>query len=280
MKPVTHTAACLVLSGLSVATLHSQATPSFEVASVRPMAGPVDPGGWGRRPPFARSSGQFDAADKLRSLIIWAFGVPGDKDGRSLIEGKFPILEDGFVIAAKAPGPVLLAPRGDVGPMNLMLQSLLAERFKLKVRREVRNFPTYALRRVSNDRLGPNLKPLAVECPAGHPETVNAGPLGCATNLRGGSNGIDGVVFRMSAFADTLTAFMSRRVVDETGLTGAYEIKTALNLQSVGGRFNSGWDNMPSIADALRKDLGLNLEPSRHDFSALIVENVEPPTEN
>jgi uncharacterized protein (TIGR03435 family) len=260
--------------GLLVATLYSQA-PSFEVASVRPI-GPIDPGGWGRRPPFPRSSGQFDAADKLRSLIIWAFGVDG-----TLIEGNFPILDDGFLIAAKAPGPVLLAPRGEVGPMNLMMQSLLADRFKLRVRRELRNLPTYALRRVSNDRLGPNLKPLTVECPPGHPETVKAAPVGCMSNFTIGV--VTGVV-RMSDFARALSSLMGRHVVDETGLTGAYEIETAFNPQSGDGRFptlmGAGWEKLPSIADALRKDLGLKLESSRHDFSAVVVESVEPPTEN
>jgi uncharacterized protein (TIGR03435 family) len=42
----------------------------------------------------------------------------------------------------------------------------------------------------------------------------------------------------------------------------------------------AGWEKLPSIADALRKDLGLKLESSRHDFSAVVVESVEPPTEN
>ena len=37
---------------------------------------------------------------------------------------------------------------------------------------------------------------------------------------------------------------------------------------------------MPSITRALRNDLGLKLESARHDFPALIVESVEPPTEN
>ena len=64
------------------------------------------------------ASGRFDATVNLRALLMWAYAVDGE-----LIEGAFPILDEGFVIAAKAPGPVLLAQPGDVGPMNLMLQS-------------------------------------------------------------------------------------------------------------------------------------------------------------
>jgi uncharacterized protein (TIGR03435 family) len=171
-------------------------TPAFEVASVRPeprFSNSDFP--QRRRGPLARVSGQFEAAVNLRQLIMWAFAVDGN-----LIEGTSPILDDGFEIAAKAPGPVLPAPPHEVGPVNLMVQSLLADRFKLKVRREVRNLQTYALRRMSNDRLGPGLKPLAVECPAGHPENVKAAPVGCMSNFTIGR--VTGVVRRLSDFAE------------------------------------------------------------------------------
>ena len=58
---------------------------------------------------------------------MWAFAVEPD-----LIERSFFILDDVFAVNAKAPGPVSLAPPGEVGEMNLMMQSLLAERFKLR----------------------------------------------------------------------------------------------------------------------------------------------------
>jgi uncharacterized protein (TIGR03435 family) len=254
----------------------SAQTPVFEVASVRPVPPIValDPR---YRPVRALSSGRFDATVNLRALLMWAYAVDGE-----LIEGAFPILDDGFVIAAKAPGPVLLAQPGDVGPMNLMLQSLLADRFKLKVRREVRNRPTYALRRVKDGLLGPGIRPLAVECPAGHPETVTAAPVGCMSKFTIGNT--TGVVRRMSDFADALSGIMGRRVIDETAVTGAFEIKTAFNPQSGDGRFpvivGAGWERLPSIADALRNDLGLKLEPARHDFLAVIVEHIESPTAN
>ena len=251
-------------------------TPVFEVASVRPVP-PIVPRDPRYRPVRALASGRFDATVNLRALLVWAYAVDGE-----LIEGAFPILDEGFVIAAKAPGPVLLAQPGDVGPMNLMLQSILAERFKLRVRRELRNRPTYALRRVKDDQLGPGITPLAVECPVGHPETVTAAPVGCMSKFTIGNT--TGVVRRMSDFADALSGIMGRRVVDETGITGAFEIKTAFNPQSGDGRFpilsGAGWDRLPSIADALRNDLGLKLEPARHDVLAVIVEHIEPPTEN
>jgi uncharacterized protein (TIGR03435 family) len=79
---------------------------------------------------------------------------------------------------------------------------------------------------------------------------------------------------------------MGMPVVDETGLTGAFEINTAFNPHTIDNPFppyktdGGPWDRMPSITRALRNDLGLKLESARHDFSALVVESVEQPTEN
>ena len=275
------------LPGLVILTLSltapralTQDRPSFEVASVRPI-GPIDPGGWGRRGPLARSSGQFDAANTLRSLIIWAFGVGGN-----LIEGNSPILEDGFLIAAKAPGPVLLAPPGEVGPMNLMMQSLLAERFTLHVRWETRSFPVYVLRRTTTDRLGRNLKRIDATCPEGYPDNVNAAPDGCWVKLSGekqrnGMHQIRGIVPRIADFARTLSALAGRRVVDDTGLTGRFELTTAFQDSATSGyRMPLLEEAFSSLRDALRDDLGFKLESERRDFPVLIVEHVEQPTEN
>ena len=204
----------------------------------------------------------------------------------TLIEGNFPILEDGFLIAAKAPGPVLLAPPGEVGPMNLMMQSLLAERFKLRVRWETRSFPVYALRRTTTERLGRNLKPFDATCPEGYPENVNAAPDGCWVKLSGekqinGMHQIRGIVPRIADFARTLSALAGRRVVDETGLAGRFELITAFqDTAERGYRIPLVEEAFSSLRDALRDDLGLKLESDRRDFPVLIVEHVEQPTEN
>ena len=271
----------VVLSlSLSAPPALTQDRPSFEVASVRPI-GPIDPGGWGRRGPSARSSGQFDAANTLRSVIIWAFGVDGN-----LIEGNSPILDDGFLIAAKAPGPVLLAPAGEVGPMNLMMQSLLAERFKLQVRWENRSFPVHVLRRTTTDRLGRNLKRIDVTCPERDPENVKAAPEGCLDTVSGsktqnGRQEIRGIVPGIADFARLLSALTGRRFVDETGLQGRFDLTVTFQ-----DSFPSGWrrplpeEDFSSLRDALRDDLGFKLESERRDFPVLIVEHVEQPTEN
>jgi uncharacterized protein (TIGR03435 family) len=135
------------LPGLLVLTLSltapralAQDRPSFEVASVRPAPEQRDLPSFtpAPRPPRALSSGRFDATATLRVLINWAYKPEFP------IEGSFRELDEIFVIAATAARPVLLARPGEVGPMNQMVQSLLAHRFKLRVRWETRSFPVFA----------------------------------------------------------------------------------------------------------------------------------------
>jgi uncharacterized protein (TIGR03435 family) len=259
--------------------LLSQERPSFEVASVRPA-----PEHRGRpsfaaspRPPFARSSGRFDATATLRDLITWAFGL------QFPMEGSFHELDDVFVIEAKAQAPVLLAQRGYVGPMNQMVQSLLEERFKLRVRWETRSFDVYALRRTTPDQLGRNLKRIDADCPPGYPETVNAAPAGCAVRLSMGSGRLSGVVPRIADLANFLSSMVGRRVVDDTGLSGRFELSTAFDPRSEPeASFYPAEDlsSLPSLRDALRHDLGFTLTLERRDFPVLVVEHVEQPTEN
>ena len=225
------------------------------------------------RPPRALSSGRFDATATLRVLINWAYKPEFP------IEGSFRELDEIFVIAATAARPVLLARPGEVGPMNQRVQSLLAERFKLRVRWETRSFPVFALRRTTTEQLGRNLKRIHSTCPPGYPETATAAPDGCFVKIAMDRGQVKGLVLSIPDFAKFLSNFVARHVVDDTGLAGAFELNTAFNPRSL---VDSGppAENLPSLADALRSDLGLKLESERRDFPVLIVEHVEGPTEN
>jgi uncharacterized protein (TIGR03435 family) len=280
------------LPGLVVLTLSlsaplalTQDRPSFEVVSVRSGL-PSSP--FSTRPARARSNGQFDAADTLRRLIAWAFqpDTPNTSIGRSPIEGSFKELDEVFVIAAKASGPVLLARPGEVGPMNQMLQSLLAERFKLQVRWETRSFPVHVLRRTTTDRLGRNLKRMDATCPEGDPENLNGAPEGCLVTVSGGKTQIGrqeirGIVPGIADFARLLSALTGRRFVDETGLQGRFDLTVTFQDSEPGGyRRPLPEEDFSSLRDALRDDLGFKVESERRDFPVLIVEHIEQPTEN
>jgi uncharacterized protein (TIGR03435 family) len=85
---------------------------------------------------------------------------------------------------------------------------------------------------------------------------------------------------RMSDFARMISMFAGRRVVDDDGLAGRFELSTAFNPRSEGTGPLLAEEHLPSLRDALRDDLGLKLEPERRDFPVLIVEHVEQPTAN
>ena len=95
----------------------------------------------------------------LRQLIIRAYGVQPFQ----IIGGPDWLTSDRFDVVAKAP-------EGNATPaqLNVMLQSLLADRFKLVVRRETRELAVYYLTKAREDgKLGAALKPAAVDCAAG-----------------------------------------------------------------------------------------------------------------
>lgn len=253
----------------------SEERPSFEVASVKAAPELRNALNYpAPRTPRALSTGQFDATATLRVLIAWAYHP------ESAVEGSFRELDDVFTVTAKAAGPVLLAGPYEVGPINLMVQSLLAERFKLRVRWEPRTFQVYLLRRTSTEQLGRNLKRIAPTCPPGHPEKVRDVPAGCVSLVSIDKGQVKGQVRSVADFARLLSTFAGRRVVDDTGLVGAFELTTAFNPQSEVAHGPRAEENLPSLRDALQYDLGFKLQPDRRDFPVLIVEHVEQPTEN
>ena len=98
-----------------------------------------------------------------------------------------------------------------------------------------RSFPVYALRRTTTDQLGKNLKRIEADCPAGYPETVNAAPVGCFVGISISGGRVQGVVPRIKDLENVLAGIAGRRVVDETGLVGRFELSLAFNLQTAVG---------------------------------------------
>jgi len=115
----------------------SPATPQFEVASIRPHT--FTGAGGGRLGVSLSGSRITGSIMTLNRLIIYAYDLKNDQisGGPSWAASS----EDVYDIAAKAPGEE--AP--PVDRIRLMLQSLLAERFKLVVHRETRELPLYEL---------------------------------------------------------------------------------------------------------------------------------------
>jgi uncharacterized protein (TIGR03435 family) len=169
-----------------------------------------------------------------------------------------------YNITARAPGD---KPIGKA-EMRQMLQTLLAERFHLKFHRESRQFDVYALTIAKN---GPKLQ----ESPGEGECRSLIGPVKPDDrNYRYSYTHcpLSGLVMGL------FSAGLSRPLIDETGLTGDYDITfTAtpeFRLQ------NSTEVGDVSVFDVLQSELGLRIEPRKAPFDVLVIDHIEKPVEH
>ena len=226
--------------------------PAFEVAAIQPTPPPPEGGVAPGR--FRQNPGGIDYYSvTIYSLILKAYGIPDYQ-----LSAPPGIGAGRWNIVAHAPANT--TPE----QIPLMLQSLLADRFKLQVHRESKEISAYAL---VVARGGSKLK--AVDLPEG-----------AFTGARSPSGGMR-LFGRVSlAFlAQALSPTVQRPIVDMTGLPGIYDVSFEYMRDEPGGDTAS----LPgmSVSDAIEKALSLKLEPRKIQFEMLIVDHVEKtPTAN
>jgi uncharacterized protein (TIGR03435 family) len=153
---------------------------------------------------------------------------------------------------------------------RLMMQSLLEERFALKAHLETREGPIYRLVLARKDAtLGPQLLKSAGKCGDPPPASVPWAITAC-----NGRMGIADAVFGATEFSglvNTLESMVDRRIVDETGLTGRFDVKL---------EYSRGQKDVerPSIFTAIQEQLGLKLEPARGPVRVLVIDSISHPT--
>lgn len=248
----------VVLSVSTAVSIGAQtASRTFEVASVKPA--PPGDGGPVRSVLLFLPDGRFrNTNTTLKSLIQTAYSVQDFQ-----VDGATGWMDsDRYDVEGKAEGSSNPS-RADV---LLMLQSLLAERFKLKLSRETKENTQYALVVAKG---GPKIK-------------LAADPAGGA---RGGANGLLVGKRTMPQLATMLSGIVRRPVIDQTGLQGVYEF-TLEWLPEVG---QTGPDtnapppanpNAPSLFTALQEQMGLRLESIKGQVEVLVIEHAERPSAN
>jgi uncharacterized protein (TIGR03435 family) len=163
--------------------------------------------------------------------------------------------------------------------LHAMMQTLLAERCKLVVHREMREKSIYALVVAKN---GPKLtaaKPGEVEAAqAKHPEAVGV-PGGSGVFVRGPANGhIDIYGATTGTLALLLSGPAGQPVVDKTGLTGVYDMH--LDMGQAGLPADSSGEPGASVFSSVQEQLGLKLEPQKDQVENLIIDHIERPSPN
>jgi uncharacterized protein (TIGR03435 family) len=264
------------------------ASPTFEVASVKP-----NKSGDARVMLGIQPGGRFTATNvSLRMLIRTAYQLQDFQ----IVGGPGWISSDRFDLVAKAEGNLPpTAPGGPPGPLQLMLRALLAERFSLVVHEDTRELPTYALVHARTDRrLGPQLRRSEIDCAqvAGArgrgglpvPPPQPGGRPVCGIRIGPGQLSAGGIP--LVQFATALAPFVQRVIVDQTGLSGNFDVDLSWTPdQMPQGAPPQGASplppidpNGPSIFTAVQEQLGLKLESERGPVSVLVIDRVEQPT--
>jgi uncharacterized protein (TIGR03435 family) len=232
-------------------------TPTFEVASIRPNHTT------GGRPnaEFLSGGQRFAATNiSLANLIIVAYGITPRQIGPLP-----PITFEKYDILASTDHPV------SRDQMRRMIQSLLADRFKLKIHPESKELSVYEL---VVDKHGPKLQRGQGQLPWN------------LTRSRGSEQDIGGVNHitftdeSMADFASVLSTLLAvgRMVIDKTGLSGNYDF--GLKYTRADRPIPPSDADAPSIFTAMQEQLGLRLEPAKGPVEILVVDHVERPDEN
>ena len=284
---------------LTTSSLRAQApTPAsgdlrFEVASVKPNTKTFNEHFLGGGEAFSGvrivPGGTLQASwTDLRGLIRRAYDLkPYQLEG-----GPGWLDNDKFDIMARAGRDATPA------ELNLMLRTLLAERFGLRVRQESREADVYALTRARSDgRLGSNITPTSQECAErlDRGETASAPPPPltqtepppvCGRNWRSGSaNG--GTRWSLGgAKMDYLVVLLGPEfdgpLEDRTGIAGRYDIvleyHSTFMERREGIRPDSPTPTAPALRNALRDQLGLRIETAKGAIPVTIIEAVSRPT--
>jgi uncharacterized protein (TIGR03435 family) len=259
--------------------------PSFEVASIKlNRSGELNGG-------MSTPRGRLTAWNaRIRNYVAFAYHVQTFQ----VTGGPGWVDSDKYNIEAKEDEAVTekiekLPYQQRMDQLRLMVQSLLAERFQIKVSHQTREGPAYALV-VTKD--GPKFQgqkpgeqyPNGIAGPNGVPMGSHAMGLG--------PGGLRGQGISMAQLVGALSGQVSRRVLDQTGLKGVYNISLhwtpdpGANPMAT-GRGISGADAAPppdspgpSIFAAIQEQLGLKLEPTKAPVEIIVIDHIERPSEN
>ena len=238
--------------------------PEFEVASIKP-APPQAPGRVSTR--MSADAGRLSYTNvSVSDVIAQAYRVQHNQ-----ISGPAWLDTERFDIAAKIPAGTAM----DQIPQ--MFQALLADRFKLRLHREKKELPIYALVSRKN---GPKLQ---------HAESSG----GLSIGYNPGRAHLSGNV-TMAWFVDYPAVRLGRPVLDQTALEGAFAISLEWAPDSTEEPGSMAMDHPPGLPDgaapgtagpslstALQEQLGLKLVGTKGPVEILVIDYADKiPTEN
>jgi uncharacterized protein (TIGR03435 family) len=260
---------CCIANAQELAT-----TPAFEVSTVRPSS------------PDTRGSNLDLGADAIRSsnlpvmfLLKFAFNLNGGSDDQ-IIGGPSWVSSLPFDIRAKVDEEAAARIAGmstddRIATTRKMVQTLLADRFQLKVHHESRELRVLALMIAKG---GSKLTAVS-DTPAS--STTGAGSWTGLHNPRAGeTEGRDVPVALLVNALSSKPEIGGRLVVDETGLTGKYSFKLTWVPEDRHAAVDDPGAGGPSLFTAIQEQLGLKLETQKAPVDCLVIDHIEQPSPN
>jgi len=255
----------ILAAAIAIMLAQAPARPAFEAATIKLSTLPLNPF---PVTPVAPNRLRVESQSLLQ-LIYTAYGNGGFNTAMNVSGGPAWARTTGFFVEGVA------AQKSTPQQLRNMLQTLLEDRFALKLRREMREGEGLALMVDRADgTLGPKIRPWSGTCLKGAVfEFDEPSRPRCSSGYRPGGITIDGGTF-ISA-AELLGLPQSRRLVggvpiDRTGLTGRYTMELDYTFPPP--------PDAPSLSTAIKEQWGLKIVPMKVEYPAIVVESAELPT--
>ena len=187
----------------------------------------------------------------VQTCIKWAYGVQ-----HSQIVAPPWTDSEHFDIDAKADDPV------DIPQLKLMLQALLAERFKLTFHHEKKELKSFVM---TVAKSGLKMRP---------------SPPDVAHSWQNSANGTVATGITMQEFADYMAGPVEAPIVDETGLPGKYDFTLDFTNYLPSDMPVMHVEATGVIMAALQGELGIKLEGRKSMVDVMVIDHVERPSEN
>ena len=242
---------CALASGQT-----SSAPQTYEIVSVRPSDPNAAPGSIQSLP---NGVGYNGIAVTVRDMLTVMYRLPR----RQVIGGPDWVDSERFDVMVRADG------RYSVDELHTMFQNMLVDRFHLKLHIDTKQGPIYALTIAKS-----GLKMMPVEEGFTRNSPIH--------EIRDDVYTADRVPMGyLCWWLGTQLQNDQRPVFDETGLTGHYDFQLTFRPQLAPEDRSSGEaENLPSIFDAVRDQLGLQLTPKIGPVQTLVIDSVEKPSSN
>jgi uncharacterized protein (TIGR03435 family) len=287
MKPVI----AIVVIPIGFCFAQEPSKPSFEVVSIRPTSGQPTVLASGMRVVGAMQGGPGTAdPERLNGNGVTPFAMISRAFGLK----RYQILGPPWINSTRYDLNAKIQPGATKEQVDLMFQSMLEDRFRLKIHHETQEHAAYNLTiakggvklrgSMPTDTCAMGARPAGGTCPdTQYPTGIarssdDSRPMATGCCAGATQQRLNGRSTPIATLANMIESQLGGPIViDKTGLTGNYDYR--IEFAALNG--NPADDTpLPSLFEALEKDFGLKLESVKTSIDVVVVDHIEPASEN